>query len=78
MDQRDDLTWITLELSPTGEEKVREGTLAKVLQEELGVPDNFPIFIPAASYIKGSSPVTILLMEGYAFVGSGLDDVEYY
>ena len=78
MDQRDALTWVTLELTPEGEEMVRAGTLPKVLRESLGVADDFPVFIPAATYIKGGTQVTILLMEGYAFIGTGLEDTAYF
>lgn len=78
MDQRDARTWITLELTPLGEEKVQDGTLAKTLRGELGVAEDFPIFVPATSYIKNGNPVTVLLMEGYAFVASGLEDTDYF
>lgn len=78
MDQRDDLTWVTLELTPLGEDRVRDGTLEKILREELGVENDFPIFVPATTYVKGGNQVTLILMEGYAFVASGLDDTTYF
>ena len=78
MDHRDDLTWITLELSPFGEEKIQEGTLTKTLRDDLGGGEAFPICVPATTYTKGGSKKVIILLEGYAFVGSGLDDVQYF
>lgn len=78
MDRRDDLTWLTLSLTPAGEERVQDGTLAKTLRDELGVGEDFPIFVPASTYLKGQSQVTVILLEGYAFVGSGLPDTTYF
>jgi transcription antitermination factor NusG len=44
----------------------------------LGVGEDFPVFVPAATYSKDGGEVTILLVEGYAFVASGLNDVQYF
>jgi transcription antitermination factor NusG len=77
-DHRDDQTWVTLELTRMGEEKVQDGTLEETIHKELDLPPDFPIFIPAATYRKGTRNVTILLMEGYAFIASGLPDTRYY
>lgn len=45
---------------------------------DLGVGEDFPIFIPAATYMRSNHPVTLHLMEGYAFVGSGLPETSYF
>jgi transcription antitermination factor NusG len=44
----------------------------------LGVDDEWPMFVPARVYNRGGKRVTIHLMEGYAFVASGLDEVDYF
>jgi len=77
-DQRDGVTWVALELSRQGEQKVEDGTLAVALRKALGVEDSWPVFIPAKLYSKSGKRVTVHLMEGYAFVGSGLDEVNYF
>ncbi len=77
MDQRDDLTWIALELSKFGEARVEDGTLARMIQKDMDAEDH-PVFVPALSYTKGSRRITLHLMEGYVFVGSGLPEVRYF
>jgi len=77
-DHRDDRTWVTLELSRLGEEKVQDGSLGDTIRKEMELPHDFPIFIPASTYRKGNRNVTILLMEGYAFIATGLPDTLYY
>ena len=67
-----------IELSALGETKVEEETLVPSLVSDLGVDSDFPIFVPAMSYDKGGRPVTIHLMEGYVFVGSGLPETSYF
>lgn len=78
MDQRDTPTWVAIELSRLGEEKVQEGSLEQLLRADLRVGDDLQIFIPAATYPRGSRRVTVLLMEGYAFVAAGLPEVRYF
>lgn len=78
MDQRDRSTWVVLELTKLGETKMEEGTLEKSLRKDLGVGPDFPIFIPMISYRQGSRLTKFYLMEGYAFVGSGLSDITYF
>lgn len=78
MDCRDDLTWIALELSRAGEIKVEEGSLESSLRRRLDLDSVFPIFIPSITYKKNGRNVTLHLMEGYAFVGSGLPDITYF
>ena len=78
MDRRDDLTWVVLELSRLGEIKVEDGTLERLLRHDLDVDHNFSIFVPAAVYVKNGKTITIQLLEGYAFVGSGLPEIKYF
>lgn len=78
MDQRDSQTWVAVELSRQGEEKVQDGSLEATLRSDLGVGKDFQIFVPAASYPRGDRRVMVLLMEGYVFLASGLDDTVYF
>ena len=78
MDRRDEPTWAALELSRIGELKIEDGSLEAVLRRDLDVPSDFPIFIPAATYPRDGKIVTIFLMEGYCFVGSGLAEITYF
>lgn len=77
-DTRDDLTWVALELSRQGEIKVMGGDLETTLRRFLRVGEDHQIFVPATSYRRGDRVVTLQLMEGYAFIASGLDEVEYF
>lgn len=80
MDQRDEKTWVVLELSHAGELKAADGTLANALLKEFRFPPGHPIFVP--SIIQPGSgrrgPTVFQFMEGYAFVGSGLPDFQYF
>jgi len=78
LDQRDAQTWIALELNRAGEQKIEDGTLASSLQNDLSVGIDFPIFIPATTYTKNNRPITLYLVEGYVFVGSGLPETQYF
>jgi len=78
VDTRDGTTWIAIELSRLGEQKVEEGILSTCLRMDLGVDADFPIFIPTAIYRKQSKVITIHLMEGYVFVASGLPEATYF
>ena len=78
MDQRDEQSWIIVELNRQGELKVEDGTLASTLRRDLSVDDDFPVFVPSITYKKAGRQITVHLMEGYCFVGNGLTDVEYY
>lgn len=77
-DRRDSTTWVVLELTRHGEKLVEENSLASELRRALEVDEEWPIFIPARLYEKKGRTVTVHLMEGYAFVASGLDEVRYY
>lgn len=74
MDQRDERTWITLELTKSGEIMAAEGMLEKQLRKDLGVDSEFLIFVPTAFVQTGGRSTVFHLMEGYAFIQSGLDD----
>ena len=76
MDRRDETSWVTLELTKAGEAKALDGTLAKAIRHDLRVPDDFPVFIPYAPFIKNAKNVSVLI-EGYAFVSSGLPETKY-
>jgi len=67
-----------VELTPLGEIRVEDDSLARALRADLHVGSDFPVFIPATTYIRGHRRTTIRLLEGYAFVGSGLPDTMYF
>jgi len=69
---------VVLELTRTGEARVEEGTLAHAIREALDAPKDHQVFIPSATYLRGGHRVTIHLMEGYAFVASGLPETRYF
>jgi transcription antitermination factor NusG len=77
VDRRDDLTWIAIELSKQGEDRVEDGSLAEVIRHDLGV-ENHPVFVPAVTYPKGGKRITLHLMEGYVFVATGLPETRYF
>jgi transcription antitermination factor NusG len=77
VDRRDDVTWIAVELSKQGEDRVEEGTLIEVLYRDLEV-EQHPVFVPAISYAKGGKRITLHLMEGYVFIASGLPETRYF
>ena len=78
IDQRDDLTWIAVELTHYGENKVEDGEIESLIRQDLGVGDDFPIFTPSAIYRKQGKVIALHLMEGYLFVASGLPEVKYF
>jgi hypothetical protein len=78
MDKRDDTTWATLELTKLGEQKAVEGRLETSLRTLLSVDPSFPVFVPYATYTKGGRTVSVRLIEGYSFVGTGLPETAYF
>lgn len=78
VDQRDEPTWVAVELTHQGETRVTDGTLEAVLRRDLGVDDDHPIFIPSSLYRRDGHVTIIHLMEGYVFVGSGLPETSYF
>jgi transcription antitermination factor NusG len=77
-DQRDAKTWVILELTKTGEQKAEEGTLEASLRRILSLSKETDVFVPSSTYSKGGRTVTIHLMEGYAFISSGLNETTYF
>lgn len=77
-DRRDGTTWVALELTHHGERLVEDGTLSRDLRRALDLEESWPVFIPARVYEKNGKRVTVHLMEGYAFVATGLDEVRYF
>jgi len=77
-DQRDERSWVAIELARPGELYAIEGTLDQHLRRDLKVEEDHPIFVPVALFRREGRITPIHLMEGYAFVGSGLDDVVYF
>jgi transcription antitermination factor NusG len=78
MDVRDKMTWVALELTKAGEQKAIDSTLTVALRSALGIPDSHLVFVPYASYAKGGRSVSVRLIEGYAFVASGLVETRYF
>jgi len=78
VDNRDGPTWVALELTKLGEQKVEDGSIEDDLLDALDAPWHWPVFMPAKSYKRGGRIVTAILMEGYAFVGAGLDESAYF
>lgn len=77
-DRRDSTTWVALELTRHGEKLVEEGTLDRELRRLLEVDEKWPVFVPARIYERKGRSVTVHLMEGYAFVATGLDEIHYF
>lgn len=78
MDKRDGQTWVALELSYVGEQRADDGTLEKALRRDLGIDEDWPVFVPSMTYVKDGKKTTLHMMEGYAFVASGLPETAYF
>lgn len=70
--------WVTLQLSPLGEQKVQDGSLVCLLRQQLGMENDFPIFVPSVRIDRYGKTEAIHLMEGYVFVPSSLEEDQYY
>jgi hypothetical protein len=77
-DQRDDLTWVVLELTDAGERLAEEGGLDAHLRSVLDCPEDHPIFVPYTVIIRHKRRSVINVIEGYAFVATGLPDTTYF
>jgi transcription antitermination factor NusG len=77
-DRRDDDTWVVVELTKQGEQRVEEGSLREALLKDLNAPEDLPLFIPAMTYAKEDRAVTIHLLEGYVFIAARLPEVAYF
>lgn len=78
MDRRDQRTWVVLELSPQGERLIEDGGLDVELRRYLRVDPAWPVFIPSRHFERCGKRITVHLMEGYAFIQSGLDEIHYF
>lgn len=76
-DRRDEPTWVVVELTPQGEKRAIEGLLDRALRKTLGVDDTHPIFIPYATFVHNGRRSVLNVIEGYAFISSGLPDSAY-
>jgi len=77
-DQRDARSWVVLELTRLGEVKAEESLLEGLLRDALRADNQLAIFIPSVSYQNGGRRITVALMEGYAFVATGLPEMTYF
>ena len=77
-DRRDGTTWVVLELTHQGENLVEEGVFEGEVRRILDVEEDWPVFVPSRVYEKKGKRITVHLMEGYAFVATGLDEVHYF
>jgi len=78
VDRRDERTWIAIELTRQGEQKVEDGSLEETIRSDLGLDEDFPVFVPATTYVRDGRTITIQLIEGYVFVASGLEETLYF
>lgn len=77
-DGRDETTWIAYELTHAGERLASEGLLELHLRKTLKLEPTHGVFVPYLP-LKCEDRVTLFnVMEGYAFVASGLDDRLYF
>lgn len=67
--------WVVLELSHQGEKKTPQ-ELETLLRQHLG--DAVEVFVPAMTFTRRETCVTIYVMEGYVFVGAGLSTERYF
>lgn len=77
-DHRDDDTWVVVELTKAGELKVSEGAIEAILRDLLKAGDQYPVFVPSATYKVAGNTTVLNLMQGYAFVKSGLPETQYF
>jgi hypothetical protein len=76
-DRRDEQTWVVLELTQAGEKHAEEGLLVESLRKTLKLEDSYPIFVPYATFIHKGRKSVLNVIEGYAFIASGLPDTSY-
>lgn len=76
-DQRDELTWVVLELTEVGERLAEEGGLESHLRAILNCDEEHPIFVPYTVIVRHRRRAVINVIEGYAFVATGLPDTQY-
>ena len=76
-DLRDRTTWVVLELTTLGEMRAEEGTLPRLIKQSLKGGSETKVFVPCVTYNKGKDRIVLNMMEGYAFVESGLTEGAY-
>lgn len=74
MDERDQVTWVVLELSHHGERAAEEGILAEILRDHADLDHDHPVFVPYLTYTHQGKTTLLSVMEGYVFLASGFDD----
>lgn len=74
MDERDQVTWVVLELSHHGERAAEEGILEEILRDHADLEHDHPVFIPYLTYTYREKKTLLSVMEGYAFIASGFDN----
>ena len=77
MDTRDEQTWLILELTHQGEKAAESGLLDSLLRKQGGISPAHPIFVPCLSYEYQGRRSVLSVMEGYAFIASGIDRDSY-
>ena len=77
MDVRDEITWAVLELTPHGERIAEAGMLEEILRDYADIPGDHPVFVPYLTITYSGTTSLFSVMEGYAFVASGLPDQSY-
>lgn len=78
MDRRDHKTWVILELTRQGEQRVADGSFERILRKAMSLEKSHEVFVPSMTYKKAGRIATLHLMEGYAFVESGLPETSYF
>lgn len=77
-DGRDEITWVVYELTHAGERLAQEGQLESHLRRVLKLDLEHPVFVPYLTMRCDGKNTLFTVMEGYAFVASGLDDRLYF
>jgi hypothetical protein len=79
-DNRDEQTWVVVELTRSGNRLLEESRLEPILRAHLGCSEDYPIFIPTVVFNTDDPDSRIVLSatEGYVFIASGLSDVSYF
>lgn len=77
-EDRDSPTWVAVELSVMGENRLEEGVIDKIIRKQLGVEPNYPIYVPRSVYRNEDEMVSLHLLNGYIFIRSGLPETSYF
>jgi len=74
MDRRDETAWLIVELTPQGERVAEEGLLEEIMRDYGDLDSTHPVFVPYLTYTYGGNRSLFSVMEGYAFIGAGIED----